>query len=187
VLEQARHRLGRAPGEPALVRVVGRACVVDAHCELHVRAVRQVLELVVDEEKARARVLDDLRDLALVEPVVERDEDAACRGHAEVRLEQRRRVRADERHPVALLEARLPQRGGQAVHALAQLPVGVAPVVVDHCDLVGVDKGAALQERHGVELGAVHAPPRLDGLQHVMSPSNTPGRPSVAVVTRPPH
>jgi hypothetical protein len=174
-------RLVRAPGEEVLVRVAPGPGVVDPDDPLDRRPVAvvaivdQVGVLVVDEHQPRARVPQDEPDVVGGEAVVHGDEHPARRRDAVVGLEQRRDVRGDERDPVALLQARVPQGRCQAPHPSGELPVGVAAVLVDDRHLVRVHELAAPQERDRVELAAV-GPPHLrcvTDLRHVATPPGT--------------
>jgi hypothetical protein len=146
-----------ASGQEVLVGVPGPAGVVDAHRALGPCALGQVLVLVIDEQEPGPGVLQDHADVLGAEPVVERHQHAAGGGHAEVGLQQRRDVRAEERDPVPLPEPGRPQRRGQPVHPLAELPVGVAPALRRDGDLVRVHQHAALEEPQRAELGPVGA------------------------------
>src|SRR5215210_2469951 len=118
VLEHTGYRLRRALGKILLVRVALLARVLDAY-PLHVFDVlEQVLQLGVHEDHLRPRVLDDVRDLVFAQARVYGDEHQPGGGDAEVPLEHRRGVRAEEGDAVALLEARVAQARGQAVHPL---------------------------------------------------------------------
>ena len=65
----------------------------------------RVVELGVDEQHRRARVLDDVADLVGVEPEVDRHEHAPPPAHAEEGREQAGRVLRDDRHPLTLRDA----------------------------------------------------------------------------------
>src|SRR5207237_3658214 len=84
----------------------------------------------------------------------DRHQHEAGRGDAEVRLEHRRRVRRDERDAVKMLEAAATKLRGQPVRTLLELLVRVTPLAVHDRDLVGIDVGAAAQERDRRELRA---------------------------------
>ena len=81
-----------------------------------------------------------------------RDQHAAGGGHAEVRLEQRRDVRAQHGDAVALLEAARPQRRGEPVAAPPELGVVVAPLAVDDRRALGQRQRVAAQERQRRQL-----------------------------------
>jgi hypothetical protein len=147
VAELAGHRIGRALGQERLVGIPGIPGVVDAHGAPDLGARGQVLELVVGEQEPGAGVLQDETDVLGAEPVVERHQHPAGRRHPVVGFQQRRGVRAEERHPVTLAQPRRAQRRGQPVHALPELPVGVAAALVHHRHLVRVHQHAALEER----------------------------------------
>jgi hypothetical protein len=82
-----------------------------------------------------------------------------------MQLEQSGHVRAQGRNAVVTLDPPAAQRGGRAVHPLAQLGIRPAAVTVDDGDALGMHGGAAVQERDGIELGTAHSsargPPRL--------------------------
>src|SRR6266705_547197 len=103
----------------------------------------------------RPVVFEDVADFVGGEPDIDRDQDAARQRDAVVRLEHRGSVRADERDPVVFLHARLAEPGGQAVHALLELPVGVFAASVNDRRLVGEDVGVTLEEAYRRQLGPV--------------------------------
>ncbi len=162
VFEDVRDGLGRTLRQILLVGVPDLPGVVDADL-LDVHVVQQVLQLRVGEDHLRPGMLDDVRHLVLAQPGVYGDEHEPGRRYAEVRLQHRRRVRAEEGHAVALLEPRVAQPRGEAVHALLQLPVRVAPVAVDDRLLLREHVRAAPQKADGRKLAAVdllgHAAP----------------------------
>src|SRR2546426_2079098 len=157
VVEPALDRIRRAGREELLVGIAHRAGIVDAH-DPHARQVGRLhesLELVVHEKETRARVLEDVADLVRAEPRIDGDEDPAGGRHAEVCLEHRRDVRAEERDRVVLLHPRSAQRRGEAVHALLELRAAVAPAAVGDGGLLREDVRAAREEARRGELGAV--------------------------------
>jgi hypothetical protein len=81
--------------------------------------------------------------------VVDRHQHGASRRHAVVRLEQRRDVGCEERDPVAWLDSGPGERRREAIDAFIEFAVGVAPLLVDHRDLLRVDVGAAPEKAHG--------------------------------------
>src|SRR5207244_4957925 len=129
----------RAAGEETLVRVTGLAGVVHAYDAdpREIQRLHERLELGVDEEEPGARMAEDVADLVGAEPRVDGDEDAAGGGDAVVRLEHRGDVRAEERDPVVLGEARQAQRRRQAIHPRLEFAVRVSTRSVDDGDLVG--------------------------------------------------
>ena len=92
-------------------------------------------------------------DLLAVQAVIDRHQHAAGRRDPVVRLEQSGDVLGDERHPIALPQARAEQRGREPAHPLTHLAIGVAPVLVHDGDFVRTDQPAPLQKAHRAELG----------------------------------
>ena len=88
-------------------------------------AVERVLELGVVQEHRRAAVLDDVRDLLVVEAEVDRHEHSAERAHAEEADEQTRALFwLDDRDPLALADAALVERGRLRPGQLGDAAVG---------------------------------------------------------------
>jgi len=174
VAEPALDGLRRARREEVLVGVARGAGVVHAHDRdaRQVDRLHEPLELRVDEEEPRARVLEDVGDLVGDESRVDRDEDPAGGRHAEMRLEHRGDVRAEERDPVVLRHPRRPQRRGEAVDALLELLVGVPTAPVDDGRLLREDVRAAREEAHRGELGPID----VAKLVAHCRPQFTPGR-----------
>src|SRR5918993_430937 len=114
VLQHAHHGLWRPFGQVVLVGVAPLVGVVYTNPLdplVHVR--EQLLELGVDEDHLRPRVLDDVLHLVLAEAGVYGHEHQPPGGHGEVCLQLRRRVETQERHPVPLLEPRVAQARGE--------------------------------------------------------------------------
>ena len=152
--------VGRAAGEELLVRVTGRARVVDSHHaeRVQIQRLEEPLELVIDQEHPRAGVPEDVAHLVAGEPRVDGDEDQARGGHAEVRLEHGRRVGGDDGDPVQLPEAERAQGRGEPVRPSLELAIGVAPGAVDHRRLLGEHVGAPPEKRDRGQLGPVGLP-----------------------------
>ena len=147
-------RLGQAAGEEVLIGIARRSGVVDPdHRQAGV--LHQVHELMVGEHEAGPRVLENVGDILAPQPGVDGHQHAARGRHAVMRLEQRRDVRREERHPVSGSQARQDQRRCEPVDPLVELAVGVTPVAVHDRDLAGVDVRAAAQEAHRRQLGPV--------------------------------
>jgi hypothetical protein len=91
VLEPALGLLGGRTFEKLLIGIVGGAGVVDANDgdPRQIGRLHELCELGVEEQVTRAGVLQDVLDLVAREPRVDRDEDPACGGDAEVCLEHR--------------------------------------------------------------------------------------------------
>ena len=87
---------------------------------LGVDAAQRVVELGIDEQHRRARVLDDVRDLLRVEPEVDRHEHAAAPAHAEERREQARRVVRHDRDALTAPDAERVEPGGLRAGAAAR-------------------------------------------------------------------
>ena len=148
VLQPALDRRRRAAGEKILVRISGVTGVVHAHDAQagERQRLHQRLELGVDEEELRAGVLEDVADLVRAEPRIDGDQHASRGRHAVVRLEHRRNVRAEKCHPVVLVHTGRAQRRGKPIHALLELPVGIAAHAMHDRGLVGEDVGAPREE-----------------------------------------
>src|SRR5437879_760692 len=75
--------------EEVFVRIARCTRVLYAHHgdALEVEWLHQGLELAIDEQEPRSRVLEDVTDLLGREPRVDRDEDAAGRRYTEMGLE----------------------------------------------------------------------------------------------------
>ena len=110
---------------------------------------------MVDEDEARARVLEDELHLLAVQAIVDGHQHTAGRWNPVVRLKEGGDVRGDKRHPIALLQAGREQRGRQPAHSLTHLAIGVAAVLVHHGDFVRIDELAPLQETQRAELAPV--------------------------------
>ena len=156
-----RHRARRpvrvAGREQVLVGVAADARVVHAH-HLHPREVEPLErsgERPVNQQEPRARVVEDVADLGRGEAHVDRHHHPAGEGHAEVRLEHRRRVRAEERHAVADREPPRVQGARQPPAAGGQIGVAVPPRPVDDRRALGEDARRPVQEAQRGELGAV--------------------------------
>src|SRR5450755_2950016 len=77
-----------------------------------------------------------------------------------VQLQQGRHVGTQGRNAVVGLQPTPAERGGEAVDTLAQFRIAVAAVKMYNRDALRMDRHAAVQERHGVELGATDVCPR---------------------------
>ena len=157
VLQPALHGRGGAGGEEVLVGIARRAGVVHPHHAQpgEVQRLHHRFELGVHEEELRAGVLEDVADLVGGQADIDGDQDAAGRGHAVVRLQHGRDIRAEKGHAIVLGQARRAERRGETMHALLVLAVGVAPSAVDDGDLVREDISAPLEEAQRGELGAI--------------------------------
>ena len=107
------------------------------------------------EDRARAGVVEDVADLAGVEPRVDGHDHAARLRDAEVAQQQRLRVDGQERDPIVLLEARRAQRVREAARARTPLCVGPAALAVHDRDPAHVHLARALQEVDRRQLLAV--------------------------------
>ena len=81
----------------------------------------RLLQLGVDQQHGRTRVLDDVADLLGVEAEVDRDDDAAVAGHAEQRHEQPGAVLRDDRDAFAATDAERVEAGGQGTSVVRRL------------------------------------------------------------------
>ena len=158
-------RVGRAGGQELLVGVVGLAGVLD-HDHLEVVELDVLDERVqrrVDEQEARARVLEDVLELLFARARVHRDQHSAGERHAEVRLEQGRCVRGQDRDPLVLLQPAVLDRRGEPVAASLELRVVVAPLAVDHRRALPQRDRVALEERQRAELESKRIVRHLSG------------------------
>ena len=154
---QPRRHPGRvAAGDELLVRIGGAAIVHADDLEASRGIDDQRFELGGDEQHPHPGVLEDVADLVGAQADIDRHEDAARRRHRVMQLEQGRHVRAQGPDAVVTLDPPAPQRGGRAVHPLAQLGIRPAALTVDDGDALGMHGGAAVQERDGIELGTAH-------------------------------
>jgi hypothetical protein len=155
---QPRRHAGCVAATDELLIGASRAAIVDADdLQARWRVHDQRFELGASEQHPRPGVLEDVADLVGAQARVDRNEDAARRRHRVMQLEQCGHVRTQGRDAVATLEPSAAQRGGRAVHPLAQLGIRPAAVTVDDGDALGMHGGAAVQERDGIELGTAHS------------------------------
>ena len=149
VVRRAARRSARVTGgEQVLVRVAWGARVVDPHHPQprEVETLQRSRERRVNQQEARARVVEDVADLGRREAHVDRHHHPAGERHAEVRLEHRRRVRAEQRDAVPGREPRRDQGARQPPAAGGQLRVGVPARPVDHGRPIGEDARRPVQE-----------------------------------------
>ena len=104
-------------------------------------------ERAVGEQHLGAGMVEDEGERRSVEPIVESVEDGAAHGNAVVRLQHRRGVGRYNRHGVALGDAALGQRRGEAPAALVEFGIARAAVAVDPCRPLGKYRRGAAQER----------------------------------------
>ena len=156
VFEPALRLLGRRRSEEILVRVSGGARVVDPdHVDAgEVERLDELGELRVEQERAGARVAQDVLDLGAREPRVDRDEDPAGGRNAEVRLQHRGAVGQERRDPVAFAQTGGAEPVGEAPGALAELGVRVAAIAVDDRALLRVHEGGTREQVDRVHLRA---------------------------------
>ncbi len=112
-----------------------------------------LLQLGIDEGHGRARMLDDVADLLRVEPEVHRHQDAAEHAHPEEAHQEARRVRRDDRDPLALAHPQLVEGDGQAPAHRGEPSVGDAAEpaagrigLVDDGFTLAVDQLGAVEE-----------------------------------------
>ncbi len=101
-------------------------------------------------------MFEDVADIVRAQAGVYGHEYTTGGKHAKVRLKQRRDVWREKRHAVALLEPRIEEPGGEAIHPLFELLVGVAPVPVYDGHLIRVDIGATPEKAYWRKLVAVY-------------------------------
>jgi hypothetical protein len=92
----------------------------------HFQMAQGFVQLGIDEQHRRPRVLEDVDDLVCPQPVVDGDEDAAIRAHAEEGHQEARRVGRDDGHARAGRDAQIIERRGQATRHPRELAVGDA-------------------------------------------------------------
>jgi hypothetical protein len=120
------------------------------------RAFDEMRKRRVDDDDAGARMLEDLRDLVGEQPRVDRDQDGARRGDAEVRLEQLGRVERQEGDAIARLDSRVLKRHREPPRPLAQLGPRELPILVDDGDRVREHGRRPLQEGKRGQRRQVH-------------------------------
>jgi hypothetical protein len=125
-----------------------------------------MLELAIDERKARARVLEDVRDLVRGETGVDRHENPASGRNSEMSFEERRDVRREERDAIAPLHAPGLQSGRETSRSLGELAVGVPPLSVDDGRALGKHSSASPQEVDRGQLTAIDRSLRVRGPRH---------------------
>ncbi|KAF1854083.1 hypothetical protein Lal_00005300 [Lupinus albus] len=144
-----------------LAAAVGR--IVDVHhrnrcVEQGQRLLRHAGELAVDDQDLRLAMLQDEGDGLGIQAGVDGVQHGAGQRHAEMGLEQFRRVGGQHGDGVAGADAQIGQRRGQTAHADEGLGPGPAHRAVDDGQPVGPHRGGALQEgqrRQGDEIGGV--------------------------------
>ena len=158
-------RAGDGAGQELLVRVRRDAGVVTAD-HGHPGQVERLgdrLERRVEQQVPRAAVPQDVPDLGAGQAVVDRDEDPARRGHAEMGLEHGRRVEQQRGDAVSLGQARRPERVGEPPRPFGQFPVAVPPLAVHDGDLVRVHVRGPVQEIDRVQFRTEHGARRRAG------------------------
>ena len=127
-----------------------------------------------EEDRARSRVLDDVRDLVGVQAGVDRDQHAAGERNAEMRQQQRLGIQRKKGDAVALVQPVAAQSGGQTAGARPHRPPRHAQIAVDDSFPLGVDLARALEKMDGAQLLTIHG-----GVGHVFlplgGPESTPG------------
>ena len=81
---------------------------------------RRCIDLGVDQEDRGAGVVDDVFDLLVAQPEVDRHQDPTRRRYGVEQLEHPRRVRGDDGHPLAQVDAELVEAGLQRPHPAGQ-------------------------------------------------------------------
>ena len=109
----------------------------------------------VDEEEARARVIEDVAHFVAVEARVDRDEHAARERDAEAGIEHRGNIVREERDAVAAPDAVGAERGREPPDALTEFRVRVLALAVDDADPRRVDALGALEEEERRELRTI--------------------------------
>ena len=114
-------------------------------------------ELRIKDQHFGAGVIEDIGNLPRRETDVDGDKNGADTQRAVVPLQHLRQVGQQEGDAVALRDPGQLERTGQPVHPLAELSVGVGPVLVDDGRFAGMDVGAPLQEGERVQGLVVNA------------------------------
>ena len=165
MLQPARRPHRRRAGQELLVRVPGHAGVVTAD-HGHPGQVGRLgdrREPGVEQQVLRAAVLQDVPDLGAGQAVVDRDEDPARRGHAEMGLQHGRRVEQQRGDAFSLGQARRPERVGEPPRPFGQFPVAVPPLAGRDGDLVRVQVRGPVQEIDRVQFRTEHGARRRSG------------------------
>ena len=128
--------------------------------------------LRVDDQHRGAAVADDVLDLRLLQPEVDRHEDPAVGSDSEEQLEHPGAVLTDDGDPLAAPDAQLVQTRSHSPATLGELEVGLTPQarsrligLVDDPDPVSVDLLSPAQEvdggqryAHAAQINAIPAP-----------------------------
>ncbi len=117
-------------------------------------------ELGVREQDTGLAVAQDEGDHGGIEPGVERVEDGAEHGHAEMRLDQRRDVGRQDRHCVAAPDPPGGERGGEPAAPGVGLGPACLRAAMDHGRPVRIDFGRTLDEGERRKGNVVGRPPR---------------------------
>ena len=147
----ARHRGKR---RPAVVGGIGAD--VAAAGELIADPVDHRAVVLVDHDRVDAGVVDDVAELGAGEAEVEGDEDGAEPGRGEHRLEEGRLVEAEERDPVAVVDAVGAEPSGQPVDALLHLPVRPGRALEGEGPTVGGAPGSLGEPVAEADVGCRH-------------------------------
>ena len=123
-----RRRPTSAPPSAPAISTSGRSLAVFAQ-----RLGRQRGEFAVGDQQLRPAMLEDERDRARVEPVIQRVQDRAGHRHGVMRFKQRRHVRRQHRHRVAAPDAAPAQRVGKAANAVVKLTIRETPLAAIIC------------------------------------------------------
>jgi hypothetical protein len=114
--------------------------------ELSERRRDDAREFAVGDQHLRLAMFQDEGNGLGVEPRVERIQHRADHRHAEMRLEQMRRVRRHHRDGVVLADAAALERAGKPAAARVGLGPATTLCTMDHGELVGMHRGGALDE-----------------------------------------
>ena len=113
-------------------------------------------EHVVDEHHPIAGVIDDVGDLLVEEPHVDRVEHGTHERHRPVELEVASRVVGEGGDPVAGTHAEVVgEHAAQPQHPLRELAIGATPLGIDHLG-IGVHRAHALEDRSQRERRRLH-------------------------------
>ena len=108
-------------------------------------------EVGLEQQRARAGMVQHVDQLHLRQADVDRHDDAAGHDHAVVSFQELVRIETQVRHPVPRQHAQLFQPRGQPLAARAELGVGKLLVAADHPDFPGKYIHRAIKEPNGSE------------------------------------
>ncbi len=163
VVARRRHRVcdGRSrahvrEGRPAVRRTGREAHPHQVAVETCRRGVGQRQQRLVADERAGARVLEDVAHLGRGQPPVDRHGDGAQVVGGEERLEELGTVVREQRHDVARTDAAPGQAARQCGHPAGHLCIGDGCALEDRHDGVGRAFGVVGEHGVPVHVGGIH-------------------------------